>query len=114
MATGPPSADAPATAPTMVLEEGLQHHLEQGDVAPIYAWLEAGGHVDARDSKGRTLLMLAAAMGSEELLIAMLGRGSNLELQQHQGTTALMFAAFAGEQVITTRLLGAPSPTVRI
>ena len=90
----------------MTLPDGLQGHLEKGNVAPIYEWLEAG-HIDARDSKGRTLLMLAAAMGSRELLDAMLERGANLELQQHQGTTALMFASFAGEQTIATRLVAA-------
>eukprot|EP00966_Prymnesium_polylepis_P249897 5776973-Prymnesium_polylepis.1 len=74
------------------LDDSLQPHLEKGNTAPVYAWLERGGHVDARDSKGRTLLMLAAAIGNEEIVRAMVSCGAAIDMKQHQGTTALMFA----------------------
>ena len=55
--------------------------------------LKRSAEADARDSKGSTALMAAAANGHERVAEMLLRHGAEINLQYNTGVTALMFTA---------------------
>ena len=89
----------------MSIDEDVRDAINRGAVARVSDWLRAGGAVDARDAKGRTLLMLAATQGRSAVLEVIIAARATVDAQQSLGMTALMFACFTGEARIAMQLL---------
>lgn len=70
--------------------------LQAGSVAAVGARLRAGDPVDARDSSGRTALMLAAARGNLEICRLLLAHGADPAVRDAAGLTAVDIAAHSG------------------
>lgn len=68
--------------------------------------LEKGARVDQTDAQGQTLLMVAAANGSSDLVQWLLAHGAALDLQDGEGRSALMHAVTAsrGERALPVLL----------
>jgi ankyrin repeat protein len=72
-------------------------------------------HVDSKDHKGRTALMLAASSGQEQAPLMMellISRGANANATDMRGSTALMAAAAGGHRKVVELLLGHPDINV--
>jgi hypothetical protein len=69
--------------------------------------LEAGADVNARNDRGATALMAAAAVGHIANVERLLAAGADLEAQGGGGGTALMTAALLGRTAIVDVLLAA-------
>ena len=83
--------------------------VEEGNAQAVVAWLDKGGGVDARCAgyEGETLLMAAALGGQEVLMRMLLQRGAGVNLQASFGGTALMGAARLGRTATVQALLDA-------
>ena len=80
----------------------------RGDSLRVLAWLDSGGHVDARGGRAlATMIMKASARGHTALVEQLIQRGANVNLQDEQGSTALHAAAFMGDQPTVVVLLEA-------
>lgn len=77
------------------------------DVATSRALLERGAHVDARNARGSTPLVYAAACFVERLDIIelLLHQNADVNARNRQGMTALHFAALVGHRNIVRVLL---------
>lgn len=82
----------------------------RGDATDVPRLLQHGGNAAARDSAGRSLLMLAAASPSmpTDVVKALVAAGADVNLKAASGETALMLAARHGDtaMVKTLRDLG--------
>jgi len=68
----------------------------QVDVRTVTVWLEQGGHVDAVDDDGSTMLMRAAIAGRTAETQLLLQKKAALELADCKGRTALLSASARG------------------
>lgn len=59
-----------------------------GDTPWVEGLLRQGMPIDARDSAGRTALMLAATDGQAATVLRLLALGANRSLVDHEGLTA--------------------------
>ena len=75
----------------------LRQAAETGDAHTLQMLLDERVDVDARDSSGRTPLMLATLYGQSGAVDALLARGADPSAADAQGTTPLQ-AALAGNQ----------------
>lgn len=93
------SARASAAAPAGPANpaESLRAAAEIGDSARLHMLLEARIDIDARDSAGRTALMLATLRGQTRAVDALLASGADPNSADAHGTTPLQ-AALAGNQ----------------
>jgi len=101
-APAPPTAPAPRSAATAETARAdpaaaLRRSAEIGDLAAMQALLATQTDVDARDSNGRTALLLAILHGHAQAVDALLARGADPNLADMQGLTPLQ-AALAGNQ----------------
>ena len=69
------------------------------------------GDVNARDARGNTLLMRAAAFGSADAVRLLLDRGAEVDAKNQFGATALIFGANDPEKA---RLLIAKGSSVKV
>jgi ankyrin repeat protein len=66
--------------------------------------LSRGAQLDAVDDRGRTALMIAAAVGHAEVIEMLLGRGADPSARDRNGKTALDLAADANvRRMLATR-----------
>ena len=99
-----PSASQAAGLAMASMKTQLLDAAREGLAARLLSLLERGAAVDAKDSLGRTALMLACEGGHAETAGLLLDRGADIEAKNVYGDTALMLAG--GENVMeTTRLL---------
>lgn len=71
----------------------------------ILLWLRAGGLPDSTDTRGRTLLSLAATSGQEAVVKLLLAEGSNVNFQDNEGCTPLSRAVNRGHEAVVKLLL---------
>ncbi len=91
----------------------LQRAAESGDLAGLQLLLEENAPVDARDSSGRTALMLATLNGQGRAVDALLAHGADPNAADIDGTTPLQAAVAANQPAIAAALrrAGARSPS---
>jgi hypothetical protein len=82
----------------------LQRAAESGDLAGLQLLLEENAPVDARDSSGRTPLMLAALNGQGRAVDALLAHGADPNAADIDGTTPLQAAVAANQPAIAAAL----------
>jgi ankyrin repeat protein len=74
----------------------------RGDASPLKTLLDRGADINAKDSLGNTLLMLAAS--SDAILVetvkSLLERGAELDTKNSAGKTALDFARLRGATAV--------------
>lgn len=78
-----------------------------GDTQLLSSALDAGVPVNLTNSKGDTLLNLAAYLEREETVAMLLARGADTERVSDMGFTALVCAVFRGNEPIARTLLEA-------
>ncbi|MEX5310304.1 ankyrin repeat domain-containing protein [Kocuria sp. CPCC 205297] len=78
-----------------------------GDTQLLSSALDAGVPVNLTNSKGDTLLNLAAYLEREETVAMLLARGADTERVSDMGFTALVCAVFRGNEPIARALLEA-------
>ena len=82
----------------------LQRAAESGDLAGLQLLLEENAPVDARDSSGRTPLMLATLNGQGRAVDALLAHGADPNAADIDGTTPLQAAVAANQPAIAAAL----------
>jgi ankyrin repeat protein len=82
----------------------LRRAAEIGDIPAIRALLDAQVDIEARDSAGRTSLMLATLHAQAKTVEALLARGADPNAADAQGTTPLQAALSADQPVIVAAL----------
>lgn len=83
----------------------LRLAIQAGSVAAILARLRHGDAVHARDSQGRTPLMLAALRGHVDVCKVLLAHEADALARDHQGRTALELARHGGHLGVVAMLL---------
>ncbi|HAG62916.1 MAG TPA: hypothetical protein DCL70_02385, partial [Kocuria sp.] len=78
-----------------------------GDTQLLSSAIEAGVPVNLTNSKGDTLLNLAAYLEREETVAMLLAHGADTERVSDMGFTALVCAVFRGKEPIARALLEA-------
>ncbi|XP_043196067.1 serine/threonine-protein phosphatase 6 regulatory ankyrin repeat subunit A-like, partial [Amphibalanus amphitrite] len=73
--------------------------------SPAHACPEFGAIINRADTSGRTALMLAAEVGSSELVMLLLMHGAQPGLTDQQGRTALYYGAVGGAEESVDALL---------
>jgi ankyrin repeat protein len=82
----------------------FQHAAESGDLATLQTLLAKQVNIDARDSLGRTALMLATLHGQTDTVAALLAAGADPNLADLRGTTPLQAAMAADRTAIIAAL----------
>lgn len=82
----------------------MREAIDDGRIRVLRDWIATTDDVDARDTKGRTALMLAATRGHSIMVQMIIHAGADLEAKQHLGTTALMLASFTGNARIVMQV----------
>lgn len=82
----------------------FRYAAETGDRATLEALLAKRVNIDARDSLGRTALMLATLHGQTDTVAALLAQGADPNLADLRGTTPLQAAMAADQTAIIAAL----------
>lgn len=90
--------------PVKALSPLMRLALQAGSVAGVGARLRAGDAVNARESSGRTPLMLAAVRGHADVCRLLLANGANALDTDASGLTAAQIASAAGHAEIAALL----------
>ena len=97
----------------VVLTKEMMVNAFQGNLEAVTAWLDDGGHVDARIHEPESpihqssLLTLASNQGHQPIVKMLLARGAAVDLQDVKGFTALMHAVCAQKLGVARMLLRA-------
>jgi ankyrin repeat protein len=79
----------------------LHHAAKGGNLECLtLAHAEGAAYLEARDSEGRTPLMVAAFFNQKEVVMRLLGLGANIAAQDFSGATALDIAKKQGHLVL--------------
>lgn len=87
------------------LNEMMLSAVVKGDTAQVTSLLEQGATLEARNSSGRTPLMLAALQGNVKLLDLLLEKGADIRASDTAGMTPLLWGAFGGNAQVVEHLL---------
>lgn len=82
----------------------FRHAAEVGDVPALQTLLARQTDINARDSAGRTALMLATLHNQPKVVLALLTAGADPNISDAQGITPLNAAMAGGHQAITETL----------
>ncbi|HTD12871.1 MAG TPA: ankyrin repeat domain-containing protein [Steroidobacteraceae bacterium] len=98
MAGNPTAATSVSAAPRADTNPAaaFRHAAEVGDLAALATLVETQADIDARDSAGRTALMIATLHGEADAVAALLAYGADPNAADANGTTPLQ-AATAGD-----------------
>ncbi|WP_127131583.1 ankyrin repeat domain-containing protein [Georgenia sp. SYP-B2076] len=115
--TGQPETGRPDDA-ALAYAERLFDLAREGATAELAAGIDAGVPVNLTNSKGDTLLTLAAYHQQADTVRALLERGADVHRLNDRGQSALVCAVFQQDEGITSMLLeagadpdaGTPSP----
>ena len=93
--------------PPIALPDNVYDAALEGNEAAVEAWLDRGGHVDARlvEEPYGMLLLFAASSGRLPMVELLVRRGASINLQNSIGWSALMGAAFEGSVAVVRHLL---------
>lgn len=83
---------------------GADEKVEQGEVVKVVTFLlDGGAHVDDRDARGRTALMIAAEGGRADVVTVLLARGADPSLRDSAGKRAADLTALTAlrERLLT-------------
>ena len=94
------------SAPAL-LPEAAAELARQGETAALATTLQQGLDVNLRDTKGNTLLTIAAYQGRAETVAMLLKAGAQVDLRNEKGQTPLGGVAFKGHVDIARMLLDA-------
>ena len=94
------------SAPAL-LPEAAAELARQGETGALTTTLQQGLDIDLRDTKGNTLLMIAAYQGRAETVAMLLKAGAQVDLRNDKGQTPLGGVAFKGHVDIARMLLDA-------
>jgi ankyrin repeat protein len=78
-----------------------------GRIGPVKALIEAGAKIEARDHKGQTALMWAAAEGHAAVVELLIQHGADVKARLKSGFTPFLFAAREGKIDVVRVLLKA-------
>ena len=78
-----------------------------GNTAELAEFLDHGLPVDAQDTEGNTLLMLAAYKGEVDTVAMLIGRGADVDIRNARGQSPLAGTLFKGEDTISALLVAA-------
>lgn len=95
------------TAEELALLQSMFEAAREGNSGYLASAVDQGVPVNLTNSKGDTLLNLAAYHEHAETVEALLARGADTERVSDMGFTALVCAVFRGNQTITQMLLEA-------
>lgn len=95
------------TAEELALLQSMFEAAREGNSDYLASAVDQGVPVNLTNSKGDTLLNLAAYHEHAETVAALLARGADTERVSDMGFTALVCAVFRGNQTITQMLLEA-------
>jgi ankyrin repeat protein len=99
------------SAPAL-LPEAAAELARQGETGALTTTLQQGLDIDLRDTKGNTLLMIAAYQGRGETVAMLLKAGAQVDLRNDKGQTPLGGVAFKGHVEIARMLLDAGADPV--
>jgi ankyrin repeat protein len=83
---------------------GADEKVEQAEVVKVVTFLlDGGAHIDDRDARGRTALMIAAEGGRAEVVTLLLARGADPSLRDNAGKRAADLTALTAlrERLLT-------------
>lgn len=78
-----------------------------GDADSLLPLLDQGAPLDLRDSKGNSLVMLAAYHGHTGLVVELARRGADLDLLNERGQSPLAGAVFKADHATAQALVAA-------
>ena len=87
------------------LETKLFEAADSGAETQVIDLVKRGAEINARNQKGTTPLMMAAANGHLEIVKALASLGGQVNARNNNGATALMVAAFGGHLEVVKLLL---------
>lgn len=90
---------------TMRHEEDIFENARQGDLPALTSYLSQGGDANAKNSRGHSLLMLAAYNEQESACRLLLQAGAEVNARDNTGNTILMGVSFKGYPHIASLLL---------
>ena len=103
-----------AAAPAAAQSSALHRAVKAGDLNGLTRVLAAGADVNARDNRGRTVLMHAVDKGYVLLVEPLLAAQADPNVRAPDGATALFIAAVHGHSEIITMLMKAGAdPTIK-
>lgn len=102
-APAPTPAAATATS-AQDMASSLRNAATAGDVARLHALIDQRADLDARDSDGRTALMLAVRNGRTDAVVALLTSGADANAADSGGTTPLQAALELDQPAIAAAL----------
>jgi ankyrin repeat protein len=69
---------------------------KKGNLVMVTLLYQQGSNIEARDSKGRTPMIMAAEYGNSTIITYLLNSGADIDAQDKDGWNALHYAAFFG------------------
>ena len=86
--------------PAMRLSEMLKHAVVANQPSGVWCLYKMGADINAKDTDGRTVLHLAAALldNGAEMMFTLLQCGADVEVRDNQGDTALFLSARKGSR----------------
>ncbi len=85
--------------------DGFYKALKREDVVSMSQYVDQIDDANMRLEDGRTALMMAAKLGSSEIVRKLLNAGADINDRNFNGGTALMYSAIRGDQETLTLLL---------
>ncbi len=81
--------------------------VEADDIDAVRKLLNQGVDPNTTDSKGNSILMIAARQGSDKIVALLIARRANVGQRTSFGDTALLMACLKGDESVVRRLLDA-------
>ncbi len=97
LASGVARSQTAPSANDIANYENLHKAAHEGDINALEALLKEGADIEARDSSGRTPLIVAAFASQDESISVLAKAGANLNALEHRDYDIVTIAAVAGD-----------------